>query len=210
MSPCAALQPALRQARVLQVSGRETILDLDPPTPAQLAFSCPVQPQPGDLVLCLDAGPDGHHLLAILERPGSQAMTLAFPGEAQLQTAGSLSLLAGQGITLTAGGQLACASDAAVLRSRETVLDCCELVAQGRVLQASFDSITFLGRMFQTLVQHLIQKSRGYFRHTQETDQVRAGQMLRQAEGLCSLESQYTVLTSARDTRIDGERIHMG
>jgi hypothetical protein len=201
----------LHPARVRSCSGRELVLEqAREPVPAALAFSCPAQPRPGDLVLCLDAGAEGRFVLAILERPGSQAMTLAFPGEILLQTEGSLSLLAGQSITLAAGERLTSACAVAVHQSRETVLGCGELLLQGRVFQASFDAFTFTGRMFQTLVRHLVQKTFSYFRQTEAGDQVRAGQILRQAEGLYSVTSQYSVLVSAKDTRIDGERIHMG
>ena len=151
-------------------------------------------------MLC--AGSDPVHLLAILERPGPQDLAMAFPGSAVLRSE--------QSLTLSAAEHLICVSGTAIHRSREAVLEYGETVARGQRLQAHFETIHLVGRLFTTLVQNLVHKANAYFRHTEELDQVKAGQLARETTGLYSLDSQYTVLISAKDTKIDGERIHMG
>lgn len=211
MSPAVAgVETALVPARVLAWAEREGVLELDgQPTPARLAFSCLVQPRAGDQVLAWSAGAGDPQVLGILERPDDQAMTLALPGATRIRSPGELSVLAGTTLTLAAD-RLQCVSDRAVHHSRDAVLGFGEITAQGRVLRAHFDTVTLVGRMVQTLVRHLIQRTRSYLRATEESDQVQAGQIMRRADGLYALSSQYTVLTSRKDTRIDGERIHMG
>ncbi|WP_316412403.1 DUF3540 domain-containing protein [Mesoterricola silvestris] len=203
--------PGLR-ARVLFVSGGDIALEgPDGLVKARLAFSCLVRPEAGDWVLCLPSEDGEYHLLAILERPGPQAMTLAFPGDATLRTEeGDLRLASGSGITLAASGHLTCLADVAVHQSREAVLACDEVIAEGRSLQAHFHSISVLGRICRTLVQHLFHQARTYIRRTEDLDQVEGRQLLRRSKGLYSVGSEHTVLLSAKDTRIDGERIHMG
>lgn len=199
------------QARVGFASGREIALEWGGDlVKARLAFSCLVQPREGDLVLCLP-GEDGEcHVAAILERPGSQAMTLAFPGDASLRTEEGALTLSGRSLTLAAEDRLFCTSDVALHQSREAVLDHGRIIAHGQSVQAHFDSFTLLGRMCQTLVQHLVQKVQTYIRRTEDLDQVQAAQMIRRSEGLYTLHSEYSVLVSTKDTKIDGERIHMG
>jgi len=211
VSPAAAaVAAALVPARVLAWAEREGVLELDgQPATARLAFSCLVQPRAGDQVLAWNGGCGDPQVLGILERPDDQTMTLALPGATRIRSPGELSVLAGTSLTLAAD-QLQCVSDRAVHHSREAVLGFGEITAQGRVLRAHFDTVTVVGRMVQTLVRHLIQRTRSYLRATEESDQVQAGQIMRRADGLYALSSQYTVLTSSKDTRIDGERIHMG
>jgi hypothetical protein len=210
-SDLATAEPALGLARVLAWAGREGELEAEDGRrlAAGLAFSCTVLPQPGDRVLCAGSAETGLFILGILQRPGAQAMTLVFPGETLIRAQGALSLMAEPVLTLAAP-ELQGVSDRTILQSRTALVSCGAVTAHGNVLQATFDSVTLAGRLCQTLVRHLIQRTRSCFRATETTDQVQAGQILAQAEGLYSVASRNTVLVSAKDTRIDGERIHMG
>jgi hypothetical protein len=67
-----------------------------------------------------------------------------------------------------------------------------------------------VGRLFNTMVEHVIARARSYTRRTEDCDQISAGQMTRKAEGLYSQQAKYSVMVSTKDTKIDGEHIFMG
>ncbi|MBW1841497.1 MAG: DUF3540 domain-containing protein [Deltaproteobacteria bacterium] len=203
---------AVRNGRVVSVSGKKAVVEMSGVTlPAHVAFSCLVQPIPGDLVLCTRTETGAHFILGIIERPGKQDMTLSFPADAtMLAQEGSLSMVSGESVTLASGDRLNCFSKQAVHKSREAVVDFDELTARGTNLQANFKTIHLISRMVNTMARQVIQKVKNYIRHTEDYDQVKAGQMTRKTDGLYSMDSKHTVMVSRKGTKIDGERIYMG
>ena len=202
----------VENARVISVDPKEVVIKLDGVNQvAQLAFSCLITPEPGDLVLCTTSETGAIFILGIIERPGKQHMTLAFPADATLLAEnGSLNTRAAKSVTLAAADKLSCFSDKAIHKSRDAVVDYDEVVARGTTLQASFATVRLISQMMNTLAKQVIAKCKNYIRHTEEYDQAKAGQMTRKADGLYSVDSKNTVMVSKKDTKIDGERIHMG
>lgn len=204
--------PEVPEARVVSVHGKEVKIRLSGVTrKARVAFSCLVQPSPGDLVLCTKACTGIHYILGIAERPGTQNMTLSFPADATMRTdGGSLSVFSSQSVTFAAGDKLNCLSDQAIHKSRQAVVDFDEVTARGSNLQASFNTVRLISRVVHTMAGHLLKKVRSYIRQTEDFDRVSAGQMTRKVNGLYAMDSRHTVMVSKKDTKIDGERIHMG
>ena len=62
----------------------------------------------------------------------------------------------------------------------------------------------------EIMAKQLTERVKNYIRHTEDYDQVNAGQMTRKVDGLYAMDSRHTVMVSKKDTKIDGERIHMG
>ena len=60
------------------------------------------------------------------------------------------------------------------------------------------------------MARQVIEKFKSYVRGTEDYDQVNAGQMMRKAKGLYSMDSEQTIMVSRKHTKIDGERIFMG
>jgi len=60
------------------------------------------------------------------------------------------------------------------------------------------------------MAKQVIDRFKSYIRHSEESDMVKAAQMTREVSGLYSMDSKYTIMLSKKDTKIDGERIHMG
>ena len=78
-------EPEVQNARVVSVSGKEAVIRMSGVTQAaQIAFSCLIQPEPEDLVLCTKHETGAHYILGIIERPGTQNMTLSFPADATM------------------------------------------------------------------------------------------------------------------------------
>ncbi len=202
----------VENARVISVAEKEIVIRLAGATlAARVAFSCLIKPEPGDLVLCTQNENGANFILGIIERPGEQNICLAFPADATiLAENGNLSTLSKKSVTLAAGDKLCCFSDQVIHKSREAVVDYDEAVASGTTLQANYKTVRLISQMVNTLAKQVIAKFKNYIRHTEDYDQIKAGQMTRKADGLYSVDSKHTVLVSKKDTKIDGERIHMG
>ncbi len=209
------MEPAVslgQNARVVSVSDRRAIVDIRGCIEdAQVAFSCLVKPKPDDLVLCIKGETGTYYILGIIERPGKQNMTVSFPADVVLRAeGGSLGVSSWKSVTLVSGEKLNCFSDQVVHKSREAVVNYEELTAKGTNLQASYKTVSLISRLITTIAGQCIQRMKNFIRQTKGSDQVTAGQMTRNAKGLFSIDSKHTVLVSKKDTKIDGERIHMG
>ncbi len=205
-------EPEVQNARVVSVSGKEAVIRMSGVTQAaQIAFSCLIQPEPGDLVLCAKHETGAHYILGIIERPGAQNMTLSFPADATMRAEeGALSIVSGKSVTLIAADKLNCFSDQTIHKSREAVVAFDKVTANGTSLQANFKTVRLISQMVNTMAKQMIEKVKNYIRHTEDYDQVKAGQMTRKVDGLYAMDSKHTVMVSKKDTKIDGERIHMG
>ena len=72
---------------------------------ATQAFSCLVTPQANDTVL-VSCDLNDYHVLAVLERPDSQNMTLSFPSDVQIKADdGEVNVLASNGIKLSSAAE---------------------------------------------------------------------------------------------------------
>lgn len=175
------------------------------------AFSCLVRPQPDDVVMCCRDETGVYCILGVLARPGAQSMMIDLPGDTSVRTRkGSLSVISGDSLNLFSGRKINCISDQVIHKSREAVIDYEDVTARGRNLNASFSSIRVLSDLISSMARQVIDRFRSYIRHSEEFDQVKAGQMTREVSGLYSMDSRYTIMVSKKDTKIDGERIHMG
>lgn len=192
----------LVHARVSRIAGSVVEMEIERGIlRGRVAFSCLVAPQPGDLVLCDCTDPDCAFILSVLERMQGTASVLQFPGEVVVQ-AKSTTFLCRDALNFFA--------DRTLHKSRTAVIDAAEVTATGKELHASFNNIRLIGQMINTMARHMVERVKTYLRQTEDHDQLQAGQMTRKAEGLYCMESHHTVMVSRKDTKIDGERIHMG
>ena len=206
------MESVIQTAEVDAISDKGFVIrDADATKEAQVTFSCLVQPLPGDRVLYIRHESGAYYILGIIARPGSQHMTISLPSDASFRAEnGSLQMLSSQSITVAAADNFNCISDRAIHKSREAVVDFDELTAMGTSCQVSYKTIRLISRMVNTMVRQVIEKVKSYIRHTEDSDQVSAGQMTRKVDGLYAMDSRHTVMVSKKDTKIDGERIHMG
>jgi len=204
-------EPVIKEAKVSEIKGKSIFIDLDGDIqPAKVAFSCLVQPMAGDHILC-SMSKNGCCVLSIIERPGTQNIKLTFPADVSIQMpAGDFSLLSGKSITLASGESLNCISDKAVHKSKEAVVDFEKITAKGKSLTASIKKVSMIGREINIIAENLMERVKRYIRHTQDYDQVKAGEMTRKSEGLLSINSVRTIMISKKDTIIDGEHIFTG
>jgi hypothetical protein len=176
----------------------------------KVAFSCLVQPEVGDIVLWSRSDGGKIYILGIAERPDEQDATLAFPANTNLHVNGSLNVISSESITLLSAEKMTCSADQTFHKSRETVIDYDKTTARGDSLDASVENIRLYSSLIQTMAKQVFIRAKDYFRRTEGSDEIQAKQMTRTAKGIYSMESKYTVMVSKKDTKIDGERIHMG
>jgi hypothetical protein len=178
---------------------------------AKLAFSCLVQPQPDDVVMFSKLETGQSYILGVIERPGCSDMTIALPGKSTIKSnSGSLSIISAESINMMASKNINSVSDQAIHKSREAVFDYQELIAKGENLQASYSNIRVFGNLLNVMAKQVINRFKSYIRNSEESDMVKSAQMTREVSGLYSMDTKYTIMISKKDTKIDGERIHMG
>lgn len=202
----------IHHASVLSVEGDNFVIEIAGiPQAAKTMFSCLVRPQVGDLIMYSQHDSGSYYILGIIERPENPDMTVEFPGNTTFKnTAGTLSLMASESVNLVSSGKLNCLADQVVHKSREATVDYQTITAKGSLLQASFDHVKLYSQSITTMARQAIDRFKRYIRHSDESDQVKAGQMTRDVSGMYSMDSKYTIMVSKKDTKIDGQRIHMG
>ncbi len=157
------------------------------------AASCLIAPATGDSVLIASAA-DRAWLLAVLERADESSAELSLPGDLHIRSAGELSL---SGATLKVDAQQG---------------DCHigEMNYSGDKLSAWVSLTRLVGKRVESVWQTVTQISHNLFRHTRNTEQVRAGQVDIRADDYARLHAHNTVITSKAITKVDSEQIHMG
>jgi hypothetical protein len=203
---------AIYNAKVSSVTDDSIVVDIAGiPYRAAIAFSCLVRPEPADVVMCAKDESGIYYILGVLARPGEQSMMIDLSADTTVRTRkGSLSVISGTSLNLFAGRKINCVSDQVIHKSREAMFDYEDVTAHGKNLNASFASISVLSDLMSSMARQVIDRFKSYIRHSEEFDQVKAGQMTREVKGMYSMDSRYTIMVSKKDTKIDGERIHMG
>jgi hypothetical protein len=177
---------------------------------ATKAFSCLVDPVPGDEVLCWTDERRNTYVLAILSRPKHQDMTLSFPGRTLLASEkGDIKVSAGT-VSLLATGQLNLISNGALHQSKRLTVQAEETNASSRTLVANISRLHLVVDKLQTFAVRVLHQAKSYFRQTETDDHIDAGQMIRNSQGLYSVKSKVTTMKSEKDTIIDGDHIFTG
>lgn len=206
----AAPETSVQTARVGAVSAGTVQVVLGGKTlEARKAFSCLVDPAPDDTVLCCRDDTGKIYILAIVDRPDKGKMKLSFPSDVTLESLhGNLNMFSGKSVNMSADN-LNIFSKKTVHKSDAAYFSCDRVAADGSELQASFKTVRLVSNLINTMARQVIDKFRGYIRHTEDHDQVQAGQLTRRTDGLYSMDSKNTVMISKKETRIDGEKIYM-
>ncbi|PTA91788.1 hypothetical protein CWM66_11305 [Kosakonia sp. H7A] len=157
------------------------------------AVSCVIAPQAGDTVL-ISAVENQMWLLAVLERLNPNSAELSVPGDLHITSQGALSL----------------SSEALNINALQSDCHISEMNYSGEKISAWVSLSRIVGKRAESIWQTVTQLSQQLFRHTRQTEHVRAGQLDMKAEDYLRLHAQNTVITSKAITKVDSEQIHMG
>ncbi len=157
---------------------------------ARRAFSCLVQPEPGDVVLV-----SASYILAVLERPGTAAMRVALP----------------DGATLAAdGGRLNLVADTLVMKAETTQVAARTLGVAATQTDARLGRVSAIAEAIETIATRIIGRFRRSYRFVEEGEHLRARDIDQRASGHMALKGDTTTLQAGLVVKIDGAQIHMG
>ncbi len=195
MNAITGFAPLTDSARVVAQDGTGfTILRHGRAEAAQRAFSCLVEPAPGDLVLVGHAEGEAF-ILAVLARRGDAPMRVALPDGATIAAAeGRLTLDAGR-IDLRAGATGVTTGS----------LD----VAAGRT-DASLGRVALLAEAIETIAQRIVGRFRRSIRIVEESEQLRARDIEQRASGHMHLRGDAVTLQGGALVKLRADQIHLG
>lgn len=177
--------------------------------PAHRAASCLLEPEVGDLVWFVGEGEE-RFVTAVLRR-GADAGTsqLRIDGDAELRASGQLTV-GGAGVELHAEQRLGLQSDEIQIRARRgrALLDECSLVLRELFVHAT--KATFVGKLFERLVERISSHSKSSLRVVEGLDQVQAGNLELRATDVAQLAGKNVLINGADLVKADGEQIHLG
>lgn len=206
-----AKSPGIKNGVVLGVALDHFLVDVaGDRVKAKKAFSCFLEPEPRDRVICSRDESGTLYILGILERTEAKNARVYFPGDADLVTPNGAINIRSKTSLFFMSRDMGFFSKKTTHRSQKAFVAYDEVAAAGSIFEASYNNIKLVSQMINTMAQQVIQRFRGYMRNTEANDQVRSGQMNRRCDGMYTMDSKYTVMVSSKDTKIDGERIHMG
>jgi hypothetical protein len=168
---------------------------------ARTAFSCLVQPEPGDVVATQLAGGE-IWVTAILERAGNAPMRLLAPGDLSIVSGGRISLDAGEAFTVNAP-----ALDLQAVAARFLFDDFLHVGRSARFLVTKFHAAC---EYIEQIAQTMLSRAHSQTRFVEESDQVRAGGIDYRADAALQLTADMTFISATQLVRMDAEQIHMG
>lgn len=178
---------------------------------ATRAFSCLVMPEPGDQVAVQQV--DGQHwyILAILERSQNADTRLMFQGDVTLSTDnGKLDLRAAEGIHLSSAEEIGVVGKTLDMTAAETRIQSVDLTMTGQRLTSQWKEVRSISEAWHLVVDTLTETAKNAFRKVEGTHHQACRNHLEQVDETLSMRSKHAVITSRKDMKIDGERIHMG
>jgi hypothetical protein len=178
---------------------------------ATRAFSCIVEPIPGDTVMFSKASDRRCHIQSIIYRPDSTDASLTFPGNVSLNVEqGQFSLNAQEGIAISSAQCISQTSEEYTLIANKGLFSIDNLSAIGTKLIARVSNVQTYSDTLETVAGNLLQKLKNSFRLIEGVDQSRSRDVINTVENLYSMRSTQTAILAKKDIKIDAERIHMG
>jgi len=168
---------------------------------ATRAFSCLVEPREGDIVMLARDGRKHCHVLAVLDRPGSQ--------DASIHVQGKLDMHA-QGIAFTTPGEASTTAARVSINTVEANVNAVSAKLGGQSAELSFRNIRSISDRIETIANHCTQRFQVSIRWITELEDVSAGQIIQKVKGLFASRSRQALITAEDDVKMDAKRIHMG
>jgi hypothetical protein len=154
-----------------------------------------------DIVLVSKDQHQQAYVIAILQRNDETQM--------QVQLAPDTTLTSSKKLTLHSE-QINQLSQKSLQKTGEATIDFQQGLIKGEKLHSHIRHIHSISDLISTMAKQAIQKFNTYVRKTDTSDQVQAAQMGRKVDGLYTMNSKHTIMVSQKETKIDGEHIHMG
>ena len=182
-------------AQVLAREGEElSVLKDGEVVAARRAFSCLVQPEPGDIVLL---GATGHarYVLAVLERAGPAPMRLALPDGTTLAAEAGRLNLAAETLVMAAGSTQVATGGLDVCATRTT---------------ARLGAVSAIAEAIETVATRIIGRFRRSYRFVEEGEHLRARDLDHRASGHLHMRADTATVQAGALVKLQGSQIHLG
>jgi hypothetical protein len=176
---------------------------------ARKAFSCLLEPIVEDTVTYIFDEYQQAYIMGILHRDNNSEALLNVPSKTMINCSDQLTIRSGMKTSFISNS-IQNLTKKFNLHTESAAINFKDSVVKGGKLHSHIQVMNMVGDLLNTMVRQGIQKFASYVRKTEQVDQIQAGQMARKVDGLYTMNSKNTVMMSQKDTKIDGEHIHMG
>ncbi|MFX1762482.1 DUF3540 domain-containing protein [Paraburkholderia sp. A1RI-2L] len=174
------------------------------------AFSCLIDPRPGDRVAVCNS--DGEaFVLAVLERPNHDAVThLRVDGDLLLEATRDLQLRAGRELAGAAQQTLRLDTQALEVGARTARLRGEDIEMQASEVRLHTGLMRVVANVLESVAKRITQVSRTMYRSVETVDHLRAANIDHAASASMRLHGSTVILTAEQLTKVDAEQIHLG
>jgi len=178
---------------------------------ARKAFSCLVQPEPGDHVIVAEETGGVHYVLAVLERSRAFAVGITVDGDCSLKVRnGRFRVDATRGVDLLSEGDIAMAASELEVRADTGRVLIESLTHFGRSVCSRLRRIEVVASVMDACLERLTQRVQRSYRIVDEMDCVRSGEMDYRARGNVNMRGRNALVTAEELVKMDGDQIHVG
>lgn len=177
---------------------------------AKKAFSCLVLPETNDKVLISYSASEAF-IMAVLERNSREA-NVVFPGRTKITAdQGNILFQSKETIAMESGRSIELLSpELSLSGTSKSSLTTTELNVDSKQINCRSSKIRLFADHVESVVNTVFQSLRNAVRQVEETETLNAGNLLQTVKKILTIHSHNAVITTRKDLKIDGERIHMG
>ena len=171
---------------------------------ANVAVSCLVSPEAGDIVLISVDEAGCCYILSILERSEKyrRKTELAFDGDVNLNVrGGSMSIASDEAISLASKDFELSAHEGRVILEKTTFL--------GRVLENNIGKIRVVADSLDSIVRRVVQRFVTTYRYVEEHEEVQSASTRMIVDGTLTMHTKNTMHIAEGHVKIDAEQIHL-
>lgn len=178
---------------------------------ADIAASCLLKPEPGDLVLLSVDGAGTAYVLSILERSNKTRNEMIFNGDLSLEVReGNLDIKSGKNISLNSASGISTSSHALEISALEGTARISGLSFIGNVLNARIEKIKLVADAVDSILRRAVQRLTSSFRYIEEHEEIQSASTRMLVDGTLTMQTKNTMHTAEGHIKIDAEQIHLG
>lgn len=177
---------------------------------ASVAFSCLVEPSPGDCVLLATTLGGEAFVLAVLERSSEAPAVMRVDRDIQLRADGRFRVAATEGVDLTTPKEMNLVSGELSVRAKQGRFAIDALTHLGRMAHVDVEQVKGFFQIVDHVAERIPQTVKRSYRFVEELDVTRANQVDVRAEGNVNVRGRNTVVSAEQLVKMDAEQIHLG
>lgn len=178
---------------------------------AKAAFSCLVEPAPGDRVLVATTLAGEAFVLAVLERTSDEPAVLRTDRDLSVRVSeGRFTVAAPDGVDLATPKELNLVAGELGVRAKTGRLAIDALTHLGKLAHLDVEQVKGLFGLVDHVAERISQTVKRSYRFVEELDVTRAQQIDVRAESNVNVRGRNTVISAEQLVKMDAEQIHLG